>query len=113
MHELALARSVVEIALEEARKAGARRVRRIRLDIGELSCVEAEAIEFCFFAVTAGTAAEGAALEIARPEGAGWCADCSRTIVLHERFAPCPDCGGGRVRMTSGDELRIRDMEVE
>lgn len=112
MHEMALTQSVVEIALEELRKAGAARVTRIGLDIGRLSAVEPEAMRFCFAAVTAGTAAQGAALDIADVEGAGWCLDCGKTVALSERFGPCPDCGGFHVQMTAGDEMRVRELEV-
>jgi len=113
MHEMALTESIVEIAIEEAQKQGARRVTRVFLDIGALSCVEPEALEFCFAAVASGTAAEGAKLEIARIVGAGWCLDCERSVPLAERFGACPECGRHRVQMTAGDELKIREMEID
>ena len=113
MHEMALTESIVEIALEEARKQGARKVTRVFLDVGALSCVVPEALEFCFSAVANGTAAEGAKLEIERIAGAGWCLDCEKTVALAERFDACPECGGARVRMTAGDELRVREMEID
>ncbi len=112
MHEMALTESVVEIALEEARKAGAERVTRICLDIGRLSAVVPEAMRFCFEAVAAGTAAEGATLDIAEPPGAGWCLDCGKTVEIEERFGPCPECGQFHVQMTGGDEMKIRELEV-
>ncbi len=113
MHEMSLTESIVEIALEEARKQGARRVMRVFLDVGALSHVEPEALEFCFEAVSAGTAAEGAKLEIERIAGAGWCLDCERSVALAERFGACPQCGRYRVQMTAGDELKIREMEID
>ena len=109
---MALTESVVEIALEETRKAGAAKLRRIVLDIGALSAVEPEAMRFCFAAVAAGTPAEGAELSIERVAGAGWCLDCGKTVAIPERFGPCPDCAGYHVQMTSGDEMRIRELEV-
>ena len=112
MHEVSLMQSVVEIALEEARKAEAARVTRIGLDIGRLSAVDPEAMRFCFAAVAAGTAAEGAALDIADIAGAGWCLDCGKGVPLAERFGPCPDCGGFRVQVTAGGEMRVRELEV-
>ena len=113
MHEMSLTESIVEIALEEARKAGARRVTRVFLDVGALSCVEPQALEFCFAAVSAGTPAEGAELDIHRVAGAGWCLDCEKTVEIAERFGACPDCGRYRVQMTAGDELKIREMEAD
>ena len=109
---MALTESVVEIALEETKKAGATKVRRIVLDIGVLSAVEPDEMRFCFAAVSAGTAAEGAELAIEDVAGAGWCLDCGKTVALAERFGPCPECDGYHVQMTAGDEMRIRELEV-
>jgi hydrogenase nickel incorporation protein HypA/HybF len=112
MHEMALTESIVEIAVEAAKREGARKVTRVFVEVGALSCVEPEALRFCFAAVSAGTLAEGAAIEIARVPGAGWCPDCAKTAPLAERFGVCPDCGSARIRMTAGDELRVREMEI-
>ena len=113
MHEMSLTESVVEIAVDEARKNGARKVTCIWLEVGALSHVEPEALAFCFQAVSAGTLAEGARLEIERIPGAGWCLDCEKTVPLAERFGACPECGRFRVQMTAGDEMRIREMEID
>ena len=112
MHEMSLTESIVEIAVEAALKERAERVTRIRVDVGQLSHVEPEALEFCFAAVARGTLAEGAKLEIARVPGEGFCPDCGRTVAIAERFSPCPECGGFRVQMTAGDELKVREMEI-
>ena len=113
MHEMSLTESIVEIAVEAARKEGALRVTRVVVDVGQLSHVEPEALEFCFAAVSRGTLAEGAKLEIARVPGAGFCPDCGKSVALAERFDPCPECGGFHVQMTAGDELKVREMEID
>jgi hydrogenase nickel incorporation protein HypA/HybF len=113
MHEMSLAESMIGIVEEEARRQSFSRVRAVVLEIGVLGCVEPEAMRFCFDAVSRGTVAEGARLDIVRPAGAGWCLDCEATVALTERFGACPECGRHRVQMTSGDELRISEMEVE
>jgi hydrogenase nickel incorporation protein HypA/HybF len=113
MHEMALTESIVEIAAEAAKKRGAQKGRRVLVDVGALSCVEPEALLFCFAAVSAGTIAEGAELAIDRVPGAGWRLDCGKTVALAERFGACPECGRHRVQMTAGDELRVREIEVE
>ncbi|APO70090.1 hydrogenase nickel incorporation protein HypA (plasmid) [Rhizobium gallicum] len=112
MHEMSLMESVIEIVCETARQNGASTVRSVRLDVGVLSHVNPDALVFCYEAVRHGTIAENAALEINRIGGEGWCLDCGKTVALGERFGACPDCGRHRVQMTAGDELKIRDMEV-
>jgi hydrogenase nickel incorporation protein HypA/HybF len=108
---MALTESIVEIAVVAAKNQGAGKVTRVTVEIGALSCVEPEALQFCFAAVAAGTLAEGALLEIERIPGAGWCADCRKIVPLAERFDLCPDCGQ-LVRMTAGGELKVREMEI-
>jgi hydrogenase nickel incorporation protein HypA/HybF len=113
MHEMSLCEGVVGLVEDEARKGGFSKVRSIVLEIGMLGHVEPEAMTFCFDAVSRGTVAEGARLVIERPPGAGWCLDCAKTVPLAERFGACPECGRHHVQMTAGDELRVRELEVE
>jgi hydrogenase nickel incorporation protein HypA/HybF len=113
MHEMSLTESIVEIAVETAEREGASRVRRIVVDVGALSAVEPEALLFCFTAVSAGTIAEGATLDINPVPGAGRCADCDKIVPIEERFGPCPECGGFHITMTQGGEMRVKEMEVD
>jgi hydrogenase nickel incorporation protein HypA/HybF len=113
MHEMSLTEGVVEILAEEGRKQGFSRVKTVWLEIGDLSSVEPEAMSFCFDVVSRGTLAEGAKLEIVRKPGEGYCLDCEKTVALGERFGACPDCGQYHVQMTGGDEMRVKELEVE
>jgi len=72
MHEMSLAMGVLQIVEEAARAQRFRRVRSVLLEIGELSMVEAEAMRFCFDAVSRGTLAEGAVLNVVEVATTGW-----------------------------------------
>src|ERR1017187_10473924 len=98
MHEMTLAESVLQIVEDAARREGLRRVRAVRLEIGQLSSVEPEAMRFCFDAVARDSVAKGARLEIVTTAGAAWCNECSEPGALPELGAACPRCGGGRGR---------------
>jgi hydrogenase nickel incorporation protein HypA/HybF len=113
MHEMALAESLIQLVEEEGRKQGFTRVRVVRLEVGAFGAVEPEALRFCFDAVTRGSIAEDAALDIVALPGAGWCLDCARTVAIAERFGACPECGGFHVQMSAGEELRLKELEVE
>lgn len=113
MHEMSLAESVLQIIEDTARVQPFKCVRSVVLEIGVLSAVEPEAMIFCFDAVTRGSIAEGARLEIVEVPGTGWCMECGKNVKLSERYGLCPECGDARVEITSGNELRVRDMEVE
>jgi hydrogenase nickel incorporation protein HypA/HybF len=110
MHELSISRNVVAIVCEHA--AG-QRVTRVRLEIGRLSAIMPEAIRFCFDICTQGTAAEGAALEIVEVSGRGRCGACAAEVALDAPVGLCPECGAAQLRLVAGEELRIREMEVE
>ncbi|GAM08715.1 putative hydrogenase nickel incorporation protein HypA [Geobacter sp. OR-1] len=110
MHEMSITQSVVEICRENA--AG-RRVLAVTMEIGELSGVVPEAVEFCFAACAAGTVLEGARLDIVRIPGIGQCLDCGMEFPRGSLFDPCPGCAGYRISQLSGEELRVLDLEVE
>jgi hydrogenase nickel incorporation protein HypA/HybF len=113
MHEVALARSVVEIALEHARQEAAVRVRAVRLAVGALSHVEPRALAFGFEAVARGTIVEGARLEIERRAGRARCEGCGRVEEIAGYGAACPGCGGYGWKLLEGDEMRVVALEVE
>ena len=113
MHEMALAESVLAIVEDAARREGLRRVRAVWLEIGQLSSVEPEAMRFCFDVVTRDSVAAGARLEIVTSAGAAWCLECSERVALAELGAACPRCGGYRLRVTEGAEMRVKELEAE
>ena len=110
---MSLAEGVLQLVEDTARRENARRVNLVVLEIGRLSAVEPEALKFCFAAVTQGTIAHGAALEIVAVPGAGWCPQCAETVPIQERYDVCPQCGSHRVEPTGGTEMRVREIEIE
>jgi hydrogenase nickel incorporation protein HypA/HybF len=113
MHEMALAESMIAIVEDAMHSSGVARVKTVIVEIGVLGHVSPEAMAFCFDAVSRGTLAEGARLDIIRVAGQGWCLECGKTVALAERFGACPECGRHHVQMTAGDELRVKELEVE
>ncbi len=110
---MSLAESVREIVEETARAHGARRVARVRLEIGALSQVEPEAMRFGFEAVMRGSLAEAAALEIVQTPGTAWCMSCSQAVAIEQRGDPCPRCDSFQLQVTGGDRMRVLDIEIE
>jgi hydrogenase nickel incorporation protein HypA/HybF len=35
-----------------------------------------------------------------------------REVEIDDRLSPCPNCGGGKLMPTGGDEMRIKDLEA-
>ena len=113
MHEMALCRGVVQIIEEQAEANAYTRVKTVRLEIGPLATVEPEALRFCFDAATRGTLAENAKLDIITTTASAWCFSCEETVTISERNGVCPDCGSYQVQVAGGDELRIKELEVD
>jgi hydrogenase nickel incorporation protein HypA/HybF len=109
MHELGITQNIVAIATEHAQGA---KVQRITLEIGQLSAIMADSIRFCFDVCAQGTVVEGAQLEIIEIPGRGRCHHCGREMPLPEPFGLC-QCGSTRLQIVQGQELSIKEMEVE
>ncbi len=112
MHEMSLCEGIRRVVDQAAAAPDIDRVTRVRLEIGSFAGVEKEALNFAWEVVMRGSKAEGAALEMIDLPGRATCFDCAKTVVIEDRLDPCPDCGGGRLLPESGDEMRIKDMEV-
>ncbi len=113
MHELSLAENVLKIIEDAAGKQGFTRVKTVWLEIGRLACVEKEAMRFCFGEAMRGSIADQSRLEIVEAEGRGQCVKCSLDFPVAALYEPCPRCGSYETRVTGGDQLRVKELEVE
>ena len=109
MHELGITRNIVAIVADAA---NGQRVNRVTLDIGKLSGVETEAIRFCFDVVAQGTALEGAVLDIREIEGRARCGACGAEFETRTLSTACA-CGSRQLELLSGEELKIKTMELK
>ncbi|MCX8007204.1 MAG: hydrogenase maturation nickel metallochaperone HypA [Coriobacteriia bacterium] len=104
---------ILSSALRAAEDAGARRITRIEVSIGELTEVVDEALRFAFETLRRGTMADQAELVVNLVQARSECADCGAAF-RHDRFDPkCPECGSYVVRLTQGKELRIDAIDAE
>ena len=110
---MSLCEGVIQVLEESARQQAFSRVTAVWLEIGALAGVEIEAMRFCFEAVKRGTLAEDARLEILEMPGRAWCLPCAQTVEIEQRFDACPNCGSYQLQVTGGEELRVKELEVE
>lgn len=113
MHEISICESIVSVIEQQAMAQSFHKVNMVRLEIGPLAGVELEALRFSFDVVTRGGIAEHARLEVIELSVNGWCMPCARPVPVKERFDACPECGSYQIEITGGDELRIKDLEVD
>lgn len=113
MHEMSLAENVLQIIEEAAHHQSFTRVKTVWLEIGQLACVELEALRFCFDVVMRDSIAQHARLEIIDIPGSGWCKICIQEVPMAMLYAVCPQCGNFGLKVLNGDALRVKELEVE
>ncbi|MBI5890177.1 MAG: hydrogenase maturation nickel metallochaperone HypA [Nitrosomonadales bacterium] len=113
MHEMSLAEGVLQIIEDSAKTQNFSRVKTVWLEIGQLAGVEVEAMKFCFDAVVRDSIAEDAKLEIIETPGQAWCLHCAETVNVKALFDACPKCGSHQVQVTGGNEMRVKELDVE
>jgi len=113
MHEVAIARNILEIARNEARKSGYSRINRICIKVGRLTALVPECLHFAFEHISRETPAENAALEIEEVEARGCCRACGAEFPVEDFFCICEQCGSPDVAVTGGEELTVTHMDVE
>jgi hydrogenase nickel incorporation protein HypA/HybF len=113
MHELSVAQRLVELVSDELAGEPSLRVRSVRLRLGPLSGVVAEALLFAYDAATAGTALEGSTLEIERVTPAAFCPKCRKERELSNiQRLRCPVCHTPTPEVVRGRELEVLSVEV-
>ena len=112
MHELALARSLVEMVDEYAAQHGDQQVRRIHVRLGQMSAMT-RALYFCFSSASRGTRSEGALLEIDEVPLTVRCHHCDDIKSPSGRYNfRCPDCGMPTPDMVTGREMQLTSIEL-
>ena len=112
MHEFSLMTGVLDAALSAAEENNARQIVEIRLVIGEMTEVLGDAMDFAFEALTPGTLAEGATLNMTKVMPQSRCLACGK-VFEHERYdLTCPQCNALATELVAGRELYIDSMEI-
>lgn len=114
MHEITLCQNAVEIMQELGQQHNAQRITAVWMEVGAFSCVEPEALKFCFELACRETLAAGCALYLDTPAAESWCHDCRQDIrLLSPSVLLCPQCGGRNVRVIADDGMKIKRIEIE
>ncbi len=113
MHELSVCQALLQEVGKVAASRGASAVERITIEVGRLSGVEPELLARAFEVARAGTCASQAALVIQTLEITVRCTECGASSRAEPTRLLCGACSGYRTRITAGDELRLRAVELQ
>jgi hydrogenase nickel incorporation protein HypA/HybF len=113
MHELSIAEDIIEISEGRAREHNSRRIRKIKLRLGEFTTIVNEALQFSFEIARRGTLAHDAVLEIENMPIVAICAVCGpANQQLDKLCLICPRCGGA-LEIISGDAMQVEYIEMD
>jgi hydrogenase nickel incorporation protein HypA/HybF len=113
VHELSVALSLIELATEQAKAAGAGRVEAVHLRLGRLAGVAADALAFSFEIASCGTPVDGARLVIEEVPVTVFCPQCKvERAVSEDEWLRCPVCRSLAQDVTHGRELELTALEV-
>jgi hydrogenase nickel incorporation protein HypA/HybF len=115
MHEMGITAEILRAVEDACVKAGATKVNKVRITVGELTEIVPDALQFGWECLSPGTFVEGAVLEINETGGRSVCLVCG-TEFDHDRFdrrCTAPGCGSFASKVIAGDELKIDDIDVD
>ena len=113
MHEFSIAMDIVDIAISYATKEEASRVKEIEIEVGQLSGVVMEALEFSLEAAVKGTILEKALRNLIIVPGKARCTQCSNEYDTDTLFKACPNCQACAPDIIQGRELRVKSLIIE
>lgn len=114
MHEFSLMQGVFDSIKPVAQQNNATKVTEIVLNIGRMTEVVDEAMQFAFEALSDDDPLfEGCKLTMTFVEPRSMCFECGNEFE-HDRFhLRCPKCGSGATTVIAGKEMNIASIEVE
>ncbi len=113
MHELALARSLIEMVDDYAHTHGAWRVTQVKVRLGVLSALT-RALHVSFRAASRGTRCEGAELHIEEVPLTVYCRHCDDVKAPSGPYNfRCPRCGHATPKVVTGREMQLVSIGLE
>ncbi|RDB64658.1 hydrogenase nickel incorporation protein HypA [Gordonibacter sp. 28C] len=116
MHELGIMTGVLDAVETSAKQAGADKVLKVSLSVGEMTEAIEDALRFAFEALTEQgeyALCAGAELDITMVRPRSRCLECGAEYE-HDRFHMlCPECESFATELIAGREMQIDSIEVD
>lgn len=113
MHEVAIASSIVEIVMEQARKNNLTKITKVSIQVGQLSGILEESLQFAFCCITEQTIMQGSILEIKSIKATARCNLCNGVFIVQHMDKKCPKCNRFCDEIITGYELLVESIEGE
>lgn len=113
MHEMSIAENILEIINQTLKDRTHARLLSATVEVGELTAVIPESLQFCFESLIESTAYKGAKLKIKDIPLQGICKHCEESFKINDYHFVCPACRSWEIQVTGGQELNVTELEVE
>jgi hydrogenase nickel incorporation protein HypA/HybF len=114
VHELSICRGLCTQLQDLAAEHGAERIRRVEIEVGAMSNVVPELLDQAFRVMRESVSLIAAAeLVIHHVPLMAHCAECDADQTLERFVFECPACGSTRLMVTQGEEMLLRQVELE
>jgi len=113
MHELSIAQSILAIAENAAPKNSNAVVTSVGLQIGELSGIEIESLEFALSVIKENTILQKADLNIEIIKGEAECTICKTIFPVNSFGTCCPQCASYFIKILKGREMKVLNIVVD
>jgi hydrogenase nickel incorporation protein HypA/HybF len=113
MHEIGIMECTLEIAITSAKEQNASKIKQIMMNIGKLSGVVPDALEFAFDVLRKETIAQNAILKIKTIPVVCYCNTCQENFSPPEWFFECPHCHQFSNNILQGQKIELISVEIE
>ena len=111
MHELGLISAMVDSIETIVKEHGLHEVKKIVLEVGELSGVVPHYMEVCYPAAVYKTFMENTVLELETIPGIVRCRQCGREFNAMAQDFACPVCHSQDMEILSGNDVLIKEIQ--
>lgn len=112
MHELSIAMSIVDLAVQEAKSNGNSQLSALEIEVGELSGVDINGLDFSL-GIILKSSRMNVDHKILTVSPLSRCNACKKDFQTVRKYVKCPFCGSGDTRLMQGNELRLKSIIVE
>lgn len=114
MHELGLVNYVVKQVSRIAEENHAAKIHSVTLEFGQVSgIVTSYLYDYWNWYTRKFPLFDGAKLLCEEIPAVTWCDDCKQTYPTVQYGKTCPHCGSGNTWLQQGNEMNIKQIEVE
>ena len=112
MHELSLAKDIVEMVYQYVPANEIKGVKSVIMKVGQFSGVVTDSLKFSYEAITSQTELEGSELEIIDIPFLLKCHNCNKTTANEFGMMICDECSSFHTEILSGSELEVQEVRL-